>query len=103
MVCILFSQSHVDKQKQRMATSLLALGLPGNNFKLYLAGYYWDDDASTVSFTIAKGYGMIRPNGNDLDIRDATVVGYDIYPQFCQSSFLLTWISDNKVTSLDAE
>jgi hypothetical protein len=65
------SQTHVDKQAKRVATTLLALGKPANNSKLYLAGYYWDDDESTISFTGAKGYGIIRPNGDDLDIVDA--------------------------------
>lgn len=51
-----------------MATSLLALGKPVKNSKLYLAGYYWHDDESTLSFAGQKGYGIIRPDGEDLDI-----------------------------------
>ena len=51
--------------------SLDALGFPANDSILYLAGYHWDDDESTLLFASAKGYGIIRPNGTDLDIIDA--------------------------------
>jgi hypothetical protein len=36
--------------------------------KLFLAGYFWDDDESCVSFTRSKGYGIVKPNGEDLSV-----------------------------------
>ena len=67
-------QDHVLLQSNRLENSLLALGKPANSGKIYLAGYHWHDHDSTFDFAREIGRGIIRPNGEDLDILDASVV-----------------------------
>jgi len=78
--CIVFleakyrmTMAHVDKQANRMSKTLRAMG-KNSRAKLFLAGYYWDDDESCISFTRSKGYGILKPNGKDLSVDTMALV-----------------------------
>ena len=38
--------------------------------KIFLAAYHWpsDSDGDCVTYARSKGYGIIHPNGSDLDV-----------------------------------
>jgi hypothetical protein len=66
-LCTKYYQAHINKQPERMSKSLRAMG-KNSRVKLFLAGYYWHDDKTCIEFTRSQGYGIIKPNGRDLDV-----------------------------------
>ena len=66
-LCTKYYQAHVKLQPERMSKSLRAMGKE-SCVKLFLAGYYWHDDKTCIEFTRSQGYGIIKPNGRDMDV-----------------------------------
>ena len=66
-LCIKYYQAHVNKQPEQMSKSLWAIG-KNSRVKLFLASYYWHDDKTCIEFTHSQEYGIIKPNGRDLDV-----------------------------------
>lgn len=66
-LCTKYYQAHVKRQPERMSKSLRAMGKECH-VKLFLAGYYWHDHKTCIEFTRSQGYGIIKPNGRDMDV-----------------------------------
>lgn len=46
----------------------MGMGMGPKKAKLYLAAYNWSDDDDVISYASSLGYGVIRPNGQDLTV-----------------------------------
>jgi hypothetical protein len=44
------------------------MGKDMNKARLYLAAYFWPDDNDCISYAQSMGFGVILPNGSDLEI-----------------------------------
>ena len=67
-----------------MSKTLRAMG-KNSRAKLFLAGYYWDDDESCISFTRSKGYDILKPNGRDLSVDTMALGMYNMHMSICHS------------------
>ena len=67
-----------------MSKTLWAMG-KNSHAKLFLAGYYWDDNKSCISFTHSKGYGILKPNGKDLSVDTMALGTYNMHMSICHS------------------
>ena len=66
-LCTKYYQAHINKQPTCMSKSLRAME-KNSRVKLFLAGYYWHDDKTCIVFMHSQEYGIIKPNGRDLDV-----------------------------------
>lgn len=62
------SKVNIDDQLKRVTRSLRIMRCTGSRAKLFLAAYHWPSDDNSIAYARSKGYGIIRPNGSDLDV-----------------------------------
>jgi len=73
------SKAHIDLQPKQMSKSLIAMG-KDKLARLYLAAYYSPDDEDCITYACDKGYGIIQPNGSDLNVYFRAKGELDVFP-----------------------
>ncbi|KIM85207.1 hypothetical protein PILCRDRAFT_353377 [Piloderma croceum F 1598] len=65
--CLVFLESMYCMSKlKQVRKSLRAMG-DGSRARIFLATHYWPSD-DCISYARSKGYGIIQPNGSDLNV-----------------------------------